>query len=99
VCGYTVVTQIRYPSFYVTEIILGLDLLMMIFWIVDVGLVAHLAKLWEAHACTYNFRNGYECAPDERFVGRNFIYQQDPASYKTFYGALVVGAVLAAFEV
>jgi hypothetical protein len=99
VCIYVVVTQTYFLSFYIPELILGCHILISTFWIVGLGLVAHLAKLWEASACTYTFRNGYECAPDQRHGERKPIYQQDPASYKTFYGALVAGAVLEALEV
>ena len=67
---------------------------MIIFWIVDLGLVAHLAGLWQGPDCTYDFRNGYACAPWDR----RDVSARSTTTYQTYYGALVAGAVLAAFE-
>jgi hypothetical protein len=99
VCVYVVVANARSRGFHMPKFVLGCYILITTFWIVSLGLVARLAKLWEAPACVYSFRTGYQCAPDQTYEGRSFIYQQDPASYKTFYGALLAVAVLAGLEV
>ena len=98
-CVYVVVANARSRGFHIPILILGCYILITIFWVVSLGLVAWLAKLWEAPACVYRFRTGYQCAPDQTHGERSLIYQQHPASYKVFYGALVAVSVLAGFEV
>jgi hypothetical protein len=67
---------------------------MLIFWIVDLALVAQLAKVWSDPECTYDLRNEYMCAPYQKRQTTS----NGTTSFETFYGALVAGAVLAAFE-
>lgn len=67
---------------------------MLIFWIVDLALVAQLAKLWSDPECTYNLDNHHMCAPYQRRQATSSRLMP----FSTFYGALVAGAVLAAFE-
>jgi hypothetical protein len=67
---------------------------MVMFWVVDLAIVTHLAKIWRNPGCAYDLRHENVCAADEK---RN---QNDKQAvpFNHFYGALVAGAVLAAFE-
>jgi hypothetical protein len=93
-CAYLIVSQSVFRHLHRSRIAIAYHVVMLIFWIVDLGLIMKVAKLWEGPACTYSYRNGYECAQyDKRDAGRTHTTR-----YKTFYRALVAGAVLAAFE-
>jgi hypothetical protein len=67
---------------------------MLIFWIVDLAIVTHLTKRWRAPGCTYDLRHENICA-----VGKKRSLDDNQTTpFNAFYGALVAGAVLAAFE-
>jgi hypothetical protein len=68
---------------------------MLIFWLVDLGLVASLAKKWKQPQFVSVIDTGSGCSGD----GRCDLKKVDHTSADTYAGALVAGAVLAAFEV
>jgi hypothetical protein len=67
---------------------------MLMFWVIDLGLLAHLARIWQGPECTYEFHVGYICAPYER----RDLHARQTTLYSSYYGTLLVGAILAAFE-
>jgi hypothetical protein len=79
-------------------IVLGMHLLLVIFWIVDMGLVANLARIW-AHPdyCYYSYYYGYIC---NSYVKRDLssFMKRDTTTVKTYYGALAAGAFFGAVE-
>jgi hypothetical protein len=90
VCAYLVASHTYLKKIYSPYVAAAYHLWMLIFWVVDLGLFAHLAKLWQGPECTYRYQNGFTCAPYEK--------RDATTTYGTFYAALVAGAVLAAFE-
>ncbi len=75
----------KFDNVYVA---LGLHALMLVFWIVDLGLVAALAHEWNPQ-CSYSAGRGKICSS---FAKRD-------TTFRTYLGALVAGAVLAGLEV
>lgn len=90
VCAYLIASHTYLKNIYSPYVAAAYHLWMLIFWVVDLGLSAHLAKLWQGPECTYHYQNGFTCAPYDK--------RDATTTYSTFYGALVAGAVLAAFE-
>jgi hypothetical protein len=67
---------------------------MLVFWLIDLSLLAYLAKTWQNPECPYNLRVRYMCEPFKKWV----IDEKRATSLNTYYGALVAGALLAASE-
>jgi hypothetical protein len=67
---------------------------MLVFWLIDLSLLAYLARTWQSLECTYNLRTRYMCEPYKKrgIDGRRV------TTLNTYYGALVAGALLAASE-
>jgi hypothetical protein len=98
VCIYILSSVLCFPKLYSRYIVLAYHLSVTFFWIVTLGLVAHLASLWQGSTCLYTHPFGSTCTPyDER--GVSILHKSDNTSYKTYYGALVAESVLSAFEV
>jgi hypothetical protein len=68
---------------------------MLVFWLVDSGLVASLAKGWKQPQSASVLDTGSGCSGDEKCD----LKKVDHTSGDTYAGALVAGAVLAGFEV
>jgi hypothetical protein len=68
---------------------------MLIFWLVDLGLVASLAMGWKQPQFVSVLDTGSGCSGDERCD----LTKVDHSSGDTYAGALVTGAVLSGFEV
>ncbi|KAH7078354.1 hypothetical protein FB567DRAFT_595958 [Paraphoma chrysanthemicola] len=90
VCAYLMTSHTYLKRIYSPYVAAAYHLWMLLFWVVDLGLLAHLARLWISPECLYKYRNGFTCAPYSKRNGR--------MRYDTFYRVLVAGAVLAACE-
>ncbi|KAF2867920.1 hypothetical protein BDV95DRAFT_597678 [Massariosphaeria phaeospora] len=77
IAAYMVATQLFLHALYNMYIALAGHALMIIFWIVNLGLTANLAKLWSAPVCDYYWGYSY-CVYDDGF--------------QTYYGALAASA-------
>lgn len=69
---------------------------MLLFWIVDLGLVANLARLWsgDGYYLSYGYAIDYSS-----FIKRNALAKRaESTTYQAYYGALAAGAVFAAVE-
>jgi hypothetical protein len=75
----------KYNNIYVS---MGLHAWMLVFWIVNLGLVANLAQQWNPQ-CSYTKESGQICSS----------YAKRDTTFRTYFGALVAGAVLAGLEV
>jgi hypothetical protein len=69
---------------------------MLVFWLIDLALIAHLARIWQDPKCTYDLRYKYMCVP--YLLRRDDVGGGRRTSFNTYYGALVAGALLAASE-
>ncbi|PSN69833.1 hypothetical protein BS50DRAFT_296990 [Corynespora cassiicola Philippines] len=96
VCAYVLGTQLFLHKFYNPFVSLGLHIWMCLFWIVDLGLVANLARLWAGMDCSYDYWYGYYCTYGKRDL--HSIAKRDTTTYKTYYGALAAGAFFAAAQ-
>jgi hypothetical protein len=67
---------------------------MLVFWLIDMSVIAYLAKVWQSPECISDLRNQYMCAP---YIKRNTGGRRT-TSFNAYYGALVAGALLAASE-
>ncbi|KAF2032255.1 hypothetical protein EK21DRAFT_110198 [Setomelanomma holmii] len=90
VCAYLIASRTYLRKIYWPYVDAAYHAWMLLFWVVDLGLLARLAYLWQGPQCAYDYRNGFTCVPYEKRSGTT--------TYGRFYGALVAGAVLAAFE-
>lgn len=97
VCTYLIVLHLVFIKSHTFYVILGLQILMLIFWITDLGLVAYLARLWQQPKRMDNFTHRHQHAPYKKRDSHN-LQRKDIRAYNTFSEALVAGAVLAAFE-
>lgn len=68
---------------------LGLHAWMVVFWIVNLGLTASLAKEWSPQ-CSYTDEANKIC--------ETFVTKRD-TTFKTYFGALVASAVLIGLQV
>jgi hypothetical protein len=70
---------------------------MLIFWIVDLGLVANLARIWHNPDCGYSYYyDSYTCYYGKRDLSG--IGKRDTTTVGAYYGALVAGALFAAVQ-
>jgi hypothetical protein len=81
--------------FYNTKIALGLHVLLLIFWLVNLGLIASLAKKWKQPQSVSVLNSGRHCSGD----GKCDLQTIDHTSPDTYAGALVAGVILAGLEV
>jgi hypothetical protein len=70
-------------------VVLSLHILMIIFWIVDMGLVANLAHIWASLECSYDLY--YTYCSFKRSLPSSF-EKRDTTSFSAYYGALAAGA-------
>lgn len=89
--SYILGTSIFLHKLYHPFIVLGLHSLMLLFWIVDLGLVANLAHLWSSPTYCY----GYYCNYNYYWYKKRDV---DYTTVQGYYGALVAGAIIAAIE-
>ncbi|ORY05264.1 hypothetical protein BCR34DRAFT_604552 [Clohesyomyces aquaticus] len=78
---------------------LALNIWMVIFWIVDLGLVANLAALWSAPSCGYTYGYYYDyytCTYGKRDMSS--LAKRDSTTYSAYRGALVAGALFGALQ-
>ncbi|KAF1841698.1 uncharacterized protein K460DRAFT_419720 [Cucurbitaria berberidis CBS 394.84] len=97
VCTYLLTSQYILPKLNNVHVALGLQIWMLVFWSVDLGLLAYLANLWEHPRCAYGFEAESQCTTYARRAPS--LHKRITASAKMYSAALIASAVLAAFEV
>ncbi|KAL1591346.1 hypothetical protein SLS60_012090, partial [Paraconiothyrium brasiliense] len=85
VAAYLIASQTIIPKMYNVYIALAVHVWLLIFWVVDLGLVANLAAMWGRDGSTY-------C-----YVKRDLM-KRDTTTFGAYYGVLAAGAVFAAIE-
>ncbi|KAF2271098.1 hypothetical protein CC78DRAFT_528035 [Lojkania enalia] len=107
VCIYIFLSSLTFYHLYNAWVVLGLHIWMVIFWIVDLGLIADLARLWAtANSLFDSYSSDYYDLGDWGFRKRELSFYDlnwtstsyDGFSYKAFYGCLAAGAFFAAVE-
>ncbi|KAF1947303.1 hypothetical protein EJ02DRAFT_417889 [Clathrospora elynae] len=98
VCAYLIACLSVFTRLYIFKVVLGLQIWILVFWIVNLGLIADLSRFWQLSKCTYTFSTGYQCTPLEEKDMKVF-HERDTTSFNTYSGSLVAAAVFTAFEV
>jgi hypothetical protein len=94
VCIYLITAQIFARKLYSPYTASAYHAWMIVFWIIDLGLAAHLVNLWSSNNCTDNFRNSYVCVPYEKRIDN----EARSILNSRYYRTLVAAALLAAAE-
>jgi hypothetical protein len=98
VCAYLLVSQLFLHKIYNMYIALGAHALMLLFWIVDLGLVANLARIWSSTTCVYYYAYGaYGCGYGYSY-DYGYVKRDEETTVGAYRGALIAGAVFAAIE-
>ena len=98
VCAYLLASQLFLHKIYNMYIALALHLWMLLFWVVDLGLVANLARLWSGD---YSYGFGYYYSSYYGYRKRDLVVlskREETTTYEAYYGALAAGATFAAVE-
>jgi hypothetical protein len=96
ICAYLLVSQLLLHQIYNMYIALGAHALMLLFWIVDLGLVANLARIWSSTGCVYSYTyGGYSCGYG---YGYGYSKRDESTTVGAYRGALIAGALFAAIE-
>lgn len=78
-------------------IVLALHLLMVIFWIVDMGLVADLARSWASPQCVYSYYwDTSYCNYGKGALANS--KREETTTIGAYYGALAAGAFFGSVE-
>ena len=95
---YLIIFRYKYPEAYSHVVRPFLNLWMLVFWIIALGLLASLAEHWQQPQCTYSFASGYECTslPKKR---PKIPHKRDTTTYTAYSAALIAGTVFSSFEV
>jgi hypothetical protein len=93
---YLLVSQLFMPKLYNFWIALVLHIWMVIFWLAQFSAVARLAALWGGTSCGGFYYSSY-CW---YYYKRDLVdlAKRDTTTYGAYFGALVAGSVLGAFE-
>lgn len=91
ICIYIMATTLFLQKLYNAYLVAGLHVLMIIFWIVDLGLVANLARIWSGEG--YGVAWCYGCVKRDLSA----IEKRD-TTYQSYYGVLAAGAFFGAVE-
>jgi hypothetical protein len=96
-CAYLLVSQLFLHQIYNMYVALGAHALMLLFWIVDLGLVANLARIWGGSTCVYYYGYGYSCDYSYSY-SYSYSKRDEYTTVGAYRGALIAGALFAAIE-
>jgi hypothetical protein len=85
-----IVATLATPRAYNMWAFLALDTLMVIFWLCQFAVVGSLAAWFNSYDTSYTYYYGYYWKRD--------LTRRDSTTYGAYWGALVAGAVLGAFN-
>jgi len=95
VCAYLLVSQLFIHKIYNMYIVLGVHAWMILFWIIDLGLVSNLARIWSGD-CYYYYGYGYACGYS--YSSYYYLAKREETTRGAYYGALAAGAFFAAAQ-
>ena len=70
VCAYLIASQTLLPKMYNVYVSLALHIWLLIFWVVDLGLVANLAAMWGRGDYCFTTYYGCTSVPERRLLAR-----------------------------
>ncbi|KAF2109600.1 hypothetical protein BDV96DRAFT_651584 [Lophiotrema nucula] len=94
---YIIASSLFIHKLYNGYVVFAFHIWMIIFWLVDLGLVANLARIWG----TYDgYLGGYYSYYSYYYAKRDLhqFAKRDDTTYKAYYGALAAGAFFAAVQ-
>ncbi|KAF2440359.1 hypothetical protein P171DRAFT_489077 [Karstenula rhodostoma CBS 690.94] len=94
--AYLIASQTIFPKMYNVYIALAVHVWLLIFWVVDLGLVANLAAMWGRG--DYCFTTSYGFGSTYCYLKRDLIKRDDYTTFGAYYGVLTAGAVFAAVQ-
>jgi hypothetical protein len=98
VCAYLLASQLTLHKLYNIWIALAFHAWMLLFWIVDLGLHANLARIWSGD---YSYGYDYYYTSYYGYRKRDVIAlskREDTTTYAAYHGALAAGATFAGVE-
>jgi hypothetical protein len=100
ICSYIIGTTLSLHNLYNAYAVLALHVLMLIFWITDLGLVANLARLWNDSDYYYSYYYVAYYDDYDYYYKRDIanIAKRDTTTVGAYRGALIAGAVFAALQ-
>ncbi|CAA9965683.1 hypothetical protein P3342_011688 [Pyrenophora teres f. teres] len=101
VCVYSIACMRFFRNYYNFNIQIGLQWSFMFFWLVNLGLVATRAHQWQRSKCTdlTVLEYSMHCPGVGAEGGLHVLQNGGTTAVKTYTGALIAGAILAAFQV
>ncbi|OAG10744.1 uncharacterized protein CC84DRAFT_1161604 [Paraphaeosphaeria sporulosa] len=93
--AYMIVSQTILPKMYNVYVALAVHVWLLIFWLVDLGLVANLAAMWGRG--DYCFTTSYGFGSTYCYTKRDLI-KRDYTTFGAYYGVLTAGAIFAAIQ-
>ncbi|KAL7779102.1 hypothetical protein CFE70_008605 [Pyrenophora teres f. teres 0-1] len=100
VCVYSIACMRFFRNYYNFNIQIGLQWSFMFFWLVNLGLVATRAHQWQRSKCTdlTVLEYSMHCPGVGAEGGLHVLQNGGTTAVKTYTGALIAGAILAAFQ-
>jgi len=95
ISAYVICSTLFLQNLYNGFVVLGLHILMVIFWVTELGLVANLARIWSS-SYGYSYSYGYDYDWDwsyKRSLGKR---AEEGTTYEAYRGALIAGALFGA---
>jgi len=96
-CAYIIGATLFLQALYNAYVVLALHILMVIFWIADLGLVANLARLWADPDYTYDYYYSTYYY-DYDYYKRSLAKRTETTTVEAYKGALIAGALFGAVE-
>jgi hypothetical protein len=94
-CVYIIGATLWLQALYNAYVVLALHILMVIFWIADLGLVANLARLWSDSGYYYDYYYTYY---DYDYWKRSLQKRDGMTTVGAYRGALIAGALFGAVQ-
>jgi hypothetical protein len=98
VVAYLLAANLTLHKLYNVWIVFAFHLWMLLFWIVDLGLHANLARIWSGD---YSYGYDYYYTSYYGYRKRDVVVlskREDTTTYEAYHGALAAGATFAGVE-
>lgn len=93
ISAYVICSTLFLQNLYNGFVVLGLHILMVIFWVTELGLVANLARIWSgSYYTTYSYGYDWDWSYKRSLNKR----AEESFTYEGYRGALIAGALFGA---
>lgn len=96
ICAYVISATLYLQKLYNGYVVLALHILMIIFWITDLGLVANLARIWSDPDYSYTYY--YDSYYGYDYYKRDLTKREETTTVEAYKGALIAGALFAGVQ-